>query len=150
MTGISGRTSRKGHAGGEGLKRNVTIHRSRALIPAAAFGMIVVAKYDKSMKGRDRLSASVDPQLLAAGHAAVADGRAESLSAWVNDALKLKADHDRRMAALDAFVAAFEAEHGQITEDEIAEATRRTRARATVVRAAPRSGKSPKSQGQKA
>jgi hypothetical protein len=51
--------------------------------------------------------------------------------------LKLKADHDRRMAALDAFLAAFEAEHGEITEDEIAEATRRTRARATVVRAAP-------------
>ena len=131
-----------------------TIHRSRAPVliadPAAALGMIVVAKYDKSMKGRDRLSASVDPQLLAAGHAAVAEGRAQSLSAWVNDALKLKADHDRRMAALDAFVAAFEAEHGQITEDEIAEATRRTRARATVVRAAPRSGKSPKSQGQKA
>jgi hypothetical protein len=40
------------------------------------------------------------------------------------------------MAALDAFLAAFEAEHGEITEDEIAEATRLTRARATVVRAA--------------
>jgi len=105
---------------------------------------MVVAKYDKSMKSRDRLSASVDPQLLAAGHAAVAEGRAQSLSAWVNDALKLKADHDRRMAALDAFLASFEAEHGQITEDEIAEATRRTRARATVVRAAPGPGSLPR------
>ena len=102
------------------------------------------------MKGRERLSASVDPQLLAAGHAAVAEGRAESLSAWVNDALKLKADHDRRMSALDAFLAAFEAEHGQITQDEITDATRRARARATVVRAAPGSGRSPKSQGMNA
>ena len=150
MTGISSRTSRTRARRWRGPQAQRTIHRSRALIPAAALGMIVVAKYDKSMKSRGRLSASVDPQLLAAGHAAVAEGRAESLSAWVNDALRLKADHDRRMAALDAFVAAFEAEHGQITEDEIAEATRRTRARATVVRAAPRSGKSPKSQGQKA
>jgi len=150
MTGISSRTSRTRARRWRGPQAQRTIHRSRALIPAAALGMIVVAKYDKSMKSRGRLSASVDPQLLAAGHAAVAEGRAESLSAWVNDALRLKADHDRRMAALDAFVAAFEAEHGQITEDEIAEATRRTRARATVVRAAPRPGKSPKSQGQKA
>jgi hypothetical protein len=99
------------------------------------------------MKGRERLSASVDPELLAAGHTAVAEGRAESLSAWVNDALKLKADHDRRMSALDAFLAAFEAEHGQITRDEITDATRRTRARAVVVRAAaPSSAASAKNQ----
>ena len=96
------------------------------------------------MKGRERLSASVDPELLAAGHAAVAEGRAESLSSWVNDALRLKAEHDRRMSALDAFLAAFEAEHGQITQDEIMDATRRSRARAIVVRAAPRAAGSPK------
>jgi hypothetical protein len=99
------------------------------------------------MKGRERLSASVDPQLLAAGHAAVAEGRAESLSSWVNDALKLKADHDRRMSALDAFLAAFEAEHGHISQDEITDATRRTRARAIVVRAAPSSEGAPNDQG---
>jgi hypothetical protein len=99
------------------------------------------------MKGRERLSASVDPELLAAGHAAVAEGRAESLSAWVNDALMLKADHDRRMSALDSFLAAFEAEHGSITQDEITEATRRTRARAIVVRAAPSSEGPSKNQG---
>jgi hypothetical protein len=99
------------------------------------------------MKGRERLSASVEPELLAAGHAAVAEGRAESLSSWVNDALRLKADHDRRMSALDAFLAAFEAEHGQISQDEITEATRRTRARAVVVRAAPTSEGSSKNEG---
>ena len=67
------------------------------------------------MKGKQRLSASVDADLMQAGQEAVAEGRAESMSAWVNDALRLKADHDRRMRALDEFIAAYEAEHGEIT-----------------------------------
>lgn len=90
------------------------------------------------MKGKQRLSASVDAELLAAGRAAVAEGRAESLSSWVNDALRLQADHDQRMRALDSFLAAYEAEHGVITEEEMNEAARRARARATVVRGSPR------------
>ena len=45
----------------------------------------------------------------------MAAGRAESVSAWVNEALRMKADHDRRLQALDEFVAAYEAEHGEIT-----------------------------------
>jgi hypothetical protein len=40
------------------------------------------------------------------------------------------------MQALDAFLAAYEAEHGEITEVEIDEAVRRARSRATVVRSA--------------
>ena len=88
------------------------------------------------MKGKQRLSASIDAELLDAAHAAVAEGRAASISAWVNDALLLKEEHDRRMQALDAFLAAYEAEHGEITEVEIDEAVRRARPRATVVRSA--------------
>ena len=61
------------------------------------------------MTQRERLSATVEAELLAAGRAAVAEGRAESVSAWVNDALRLKADHDRRLRALDDFLAAYEA-----------------------------------------
>jgi hypothetical protein len=73
-------------------------------------------------------------------------GRASSVSAWVNDALRLKAEHDRRMDALDSFLAAYEAEHGVITEVEIDEAVRRAQSRATVVRSAPdKAGKSGKS-----
>lgn len=90
------------------------------------------------MTGRGRLSATVEPELLEAGRAAVAAGRAESLSAWVNEALARQAAHDRRTRALDAFLAAFEAEHGEITDEEIAAATRRTRGRAVVVRAPAR------------
>jgi Arc/MetJ-type ribon-helix-helix transcriptional regulator len=56
---------------------------------------------------------------MAAAQRAVAEGRAESISAWVNEALRLKADHDRRLQALDDFLAAYEAQHGEITEDEI-------------------------------
>jgi len=89
------------------------------------------------MTSRARLSATVEAELLAAGRAAVAEGRAESLSAWVNNALRRQADHDRRMQALDDFLAAYEAEHGEITDDEIREAERRSRGRAVVVRTPP-------------
>lgn len=86
------------------------------------------------MTSRIRLSASVEPELLSAGHQAVADGRAPNLSAWVNDALRMKAAHDRRLVALDEFLAAYETAHGTITEAEMADAARRARQRAVVVR----------------
>jgi Arc/MetJ-type ribon-helix-helix transcriptional regulator len=86
------------------------------------------------MSGKERLSASVDADLLAVAQDAVARGDAESLSGWVNDALRLKADRDRRLSALDEFIAAFEAEHGEISEQEMAEAARRAKGRAVVVR----------------
>ena len=89
------------------------------------------------MSAKERLSASVDADLVATAQEAVAQGRAESVSAWVNDALRLKVVHDRRLRALDEFVAAFEAEHGEITEAEMNEATRRARGRAVVVRGEP-------------
>lgn len=86
------------------------------------------------MNGKERLSASVDADLVAVAQDAVAHGQAESVSAWVNDALRLKAERDRRLAALDDFIAAFETEHGQISEEEMADAARRARARAMVIR----------------
>jgi Arc/MetJ-type ribon-helix-helix transcriptional regulator len=89
------------------------------------------------MSGKERLSASVDAELIAAAQQAVARGRAESVSAWVNDALRMKADHDRRLAALDEFLAAYEAEHGEITAQEMHDAARRARAGAVVVRGRP-------------
>ena len=82
----------------------------------------------------------MDADLVAAAQEAVAQGRAESVSAWVNEALRLKLAHDRRLRALDEFVAAFEAEHGEITEAEMNEATRRARGRAVIVRGEPAPG----------
>lgn len=86
------------------------------------------------MKLKQRLSASVDAALVEAGQRAVARGRAPNLSAWVNEALRLKLEHDERLEALAHFVAAFEAEHGELTSDEMATAARRARARALPVR----------------
>jgi Arc/MetJ-type ribon-helix-helix transcriptional regulator len=86
------------------------------------------------MSTKQRLSASVDTELLAAAQQAVTEGRAQSISAWVNDALRLKTNHDRRLQAIDDFLAAYEAEHGEITEDEMRDAARRARERAIVVR----------------
>lgn len=84
---------------------------------------------------KQRLSVSVEQELVAAGEQAVHRGRARSLSAWVNDALRLKADHDRRLEALAAFVTAYEGAHGEITADEVRGAVRRARARAVSTRA---------------
>ena len=63
------------------------------------------------------------------------------MSAWVNEALRLKASHDRRLAALDDFLAAYEAEHGEITAQEMHDAARSARARAVVVRGRPASSR---------
>ena len=90
------------------------------------------------MSTKQRLSASVDADLLAAVHDAVAGGRVESVSAWVNEAMRRQAEHDRRMRALDTFLAAYEAEHGVITNEEIDAAARRARTRAVIVRGVAR------------
>lgn len=88
---------------------------------------------------KQRLSSTVDADLVMAGQEAVAAGRAESVSSWVNDALRRHVDHDRRLAAMDVFLAEYEAEHGEITGAEIAAAERRLRERAVVVRGSDRS-----------
>lgn len=89
------------------------------------------------MTTKRRLSASVDSHLILASEAAIARGRAPSLSAWVNDALRLKLEHDLRLAALDELISAHEARHGVISQEEIAQASRWARAHAVVVRGAP-------------
>lgn len=86
------------------------------------------------MSSKHRLSASVDASVMAAAQAAVSDGRATNISAWVNEALHRQAENDLRMRALGEFLLAYEAEHGVITEAEIRGATSRARSRAVVVR----------------
>ena len=86
------------------------------------------------MSSKIRLSATIDEDALGAARQAVEAGRAESVSAWVNEAMVRFAEHERRLAALDEFLAAYEDEKGAITEDEMSAAKRRVAARATVVR----------------
>jgi len=83
---------------------------------------------------KGRLSATVDANLLVAAQEAVERGEVDSVSAWVNDARLLKAEHERRMAALDVFLAEFDAEHGEISDEEIASTVRRVREKSVVVR----------------
>ena len=86
------------------------------------------------MIAKQRLSASVDADLIQAAERAVAQGLSGSVSAWVNDALRLKLAHERRLEALAAFVSAYEADHGEITPEEMRLAARRARQRAVTVR----------------
>ena len=50
------------------------------------------------------------------------------------EAIRLKAESDRRLRGIDEFIAAYEAEHGEITDDEMEAAYQRAKARAIVVR----------------
>lgn len=97
--------------------------------------MNVAEMYAKGMtRNKRRLSASVDRDLLEAAQRAVDEGRHDSVSGWVNEALRQQADRDARLRALNEFIAAYEAEHGEISPGEIQDATRKARQRAVVVR----------------
>jgi hypothetical protein len=85
-------------------------------------------------KRKARLTVTVDVELVAAGNAAVERGTADSLSAWVNEALAARAERDRRLAAMSDAIAAYEAEFGEITEAEIAAQHRADRTAAVVIR----------------
>lgn len=86
------------------------------------------------MSSKRRISASVDAPLVEAGQRAVESGEAESFSAWLNDALQRHVAHQARLRALDAFIEEFEAQHGEITDQEIRDVTQRVGAGAVVVR----------------
>lgn len=81
---------------------------------------------------KERLSASVDTELIAQARAAVAAGRAENVSAYVNEALRQYAEHDRGLAAFDEYMAEYEAEFGVITEEEMERVEQEMKARAVT------------------
>jgi hypothetical protein len=83
---------------------------------------------------KERLTVTVDRALLRAANQAVAAGRAESVSGWVNLALSERAEKERRLVALGELVADYEAEHGAITDRELAAQAREDRRNAIVVR----------------
>jgi len=83
-----------------------------------------------------RLSASVDAELMVAAESAARRGEVANLSAWVNDAMRLKIEHDQGLKELAGVIADFESEHGQITNEEIEKAVRKARSRALNVRGA--------------
>src|SRR5258708_1536283 len=85
-------------------------------------------------KRKDRLTVTVDSALVHAGSAAVAAGRAESLSGWVNLAMAERAAKERRLQAMADALAMYEAEFGPISQAEAAAQQRSDRRSAVVVR----------------
>jgi hypothetical protein len=84
---------------------------------------------------KERLTISLDREILEAGAAAVAEGRADSMSAWVSDALADRIVRQRRLDAMADAIAAYEAEHGAFTDEELADLARRDRDAAAALRA---------------
>jgi len=83
---------------------------------------------------KERLSATVDADLLRYGDHLVRSGQYESLSHWVNTALRTALERDEKLRAMDEFFKVYEAEHGEITEADMIEAERILQARAIHVR----------------
>lgn len=83
---------------------------------------------------KQRLTITVDPDLVAAGNRAVADGRAGSLSGWVNAALRDRCALEVQLANLALAVAGYEEEFGEISDEEMEALRRADRETAVVVR----------------
>jgi glycerol dehydrogenase-like iron-containing ADH family enzyme len=86
-----------------------------------------------------RLTVTVDRALIQAGSAAVAAGRADSVSGWVNVALAERAAKERKLEAMATAVALYEREFGTISDAELIAQDRADRRAAVVVRSNPRS-----------
>jgi hypothetical protein len=82
----------------------------------------------------------VDADLVAAANEAVAAGRADSLSGWVNLALAERRAKERRLLAMAEAVAGYEARFGAISLEEIA-VQQRVDQRAAIVVRGPRGGR---------
>ena len=66
------------------------------------------------------MTVTVDADLLAAAAAAVERDGYASFSEWVNQSMAEKADRDRRLAQMASAIASYEAEHGVISDAEMA------------------------------
>lgn len=88
---------------------------------------------------KQRLTVTVDPELVEAGQQAVGRGEAESVSGWVSAAIEDKIRRDRKLGLLAGAIGDFEREFGAITAEEIAAQRRVDRQEATVVRGRKRS-----------
>ncbi|HEX4866397.1 MAG TPA: hypothetical protein VFV32_02100 [Acidimicrobiales bacterium] len=94
---------------------------------------------------KQRLTVSVDPDLIEAGHRAVESGQADSVSGWVSAALEDKIRRDRKLALLASAVAAYEHEFGEITAEELHARQRADREGAVIVRGQRRANRKARS-----
>jgi hypothetical protein len=85
-----------------------------------------------------RVTVTVEGDLLDEAVTAVEQGRAESVSGWIAEAMADRRARDRRLAHLAALIAEHEEDHGVITADELAEQAQADRDAAAAVRATSR------------
>lgn len=83
---------------------------------------------------KQRLTITVDPELVEAGNRAVLAGDADSLSGWVSSALEEKVRRDHQLEHLRAAIVDYEREFGAISAEEIVAQQRADRSDAVVVR----------------
>ena len=86
------------------------------------------------MRSKERLTVTIDSELIEAANHAVAEGRVTSLSGWVNLALTERAAKERQLRALAEAIADYEDGFGEITASELVGQERRDRRNAVVVR----------------
>src|SRR5215470_12931543 len=91
---------------------------------------------------KERMTVTVDRELLDAANEAVRSGRASSLSTWVNAALAERAAKERRLRAMAEAIAAYEAEFGEISSAELLAQQREDRRTPIVVHSRKRSARS--------
>ncbi len=87
---------------------------------------------------KKRVTVTLDKALVQAGSKAVAAGRADSFSGWINLALSEHVAKERRSRALAEAIADYEAEYGVISNAELTAQARADRTRAIVVRGGKR------------
>ena len=90
---------------------------------------------------KERLTVTVDPAVVRAGNEAVAAGRAESLSGWVNLAMSELATKERRLQAMADAIALYERVFGEISAAELVVQERADRRNAIVPRGRPKAAK---------
>jgi hypothetical protein len=93
--------------------------------------------HDGMRAKKERLTVTVDRDLIEVAEEAVRAGDADSVSAWVNKALSEHAAKERRLRALAAAIEAYEAEFGEITPEDMQARIRADRSQAVVVRGSP-------------
>ena len=98
---------------------------------------LCIGVYDEDMQ-KQRVTVTVDEELLQAASTAVSEGRSRSVSEWVGEAMAQRRDRDQRLAVLRRLVSEYEAEHGVISDDEIEEQAQRDRDAAASLRIAAR------------
>ena len=98
---------------------------------------IRIGVYDEGMQ-KQRVTVTVDEELLQEASTAVSEGRSRSVSEWIGEAMAQRRDRDQRLAVLRRLVSEYEAEHGVISDDEIEEQAQRDRDAAASLRMAAR------------